>query len=92
MPLRGTIESVYKGTLVYAREHNPTLVSYTTTMEVVWAHLNVPSCHSLSSSIHFAIEQTHILKYEQEFPIFILGLLLRCWNELRMNLLNQHLR
>ena len=23
MPLRGTIESVYKGTLVYAREHNP---------------------------------------------------------------------
>ena len=26
MPLRGTIESVYKGTLVYAREHNPTVV------------------------------------------------------------------
>ena len=25
MPLRGTIESVYKGTLVYAREHNPTV-------------------------------------------------------------------
>ena len=24
MPLRGTIESVYKGALVYAREHNPT--------------------------------------------------------------------
>jgi hypothetical protein len=24
MLLRGTIESVYKGTLVYAHEHNPT--------------------------------------------------------------------
>ena len=25
MLLRGTIESVYKGTLVYAREHNPSV-------------------------------------------------------------------
>ena len=29
MPLRGTIESVYKGTLVYAREHNPRRISVT---------------------------------------------------------------
>ena len=33
MPLRGTIESVYKGTLVYAREHNPTVVCVCIHME-----------------------------------------------------------